>query len=497
MLNTLQSNAQVIASWTNSRRQNLEVDLRPEMENYIHRLGIDLDKMSVIHVAGTKGKGSTCAFTESILRHCGYSTGFYSSPHLVSVRERIRLNGQPISQELFAHYFWQVWNRLKDTTSDKFPDMPSYFRFLTLLSFKIFIDEKVDVSVIEVGVGGRTDATNIVDHPVVCAVTPLGYDHMNVLGNTLTDIGFEKSGIFKKGVPAFIAPQPSEGLAILKKRAKELIQVFPLDILPVVKPFQLLEEKHIALGLEGEHQKMNACLAAVLAKTWMDFVKNGKSYEAIVNELVTIPSNVSQDINLEWPVIDNLPSVDNRFVEGLINCKWDGRGQRVVLAEHPNVEFFMDGAHTPESVVVCRDWFVQAAAVDHNVVRVLVFNCANSRDPKALLQPFASCTWDYAYFTTNETSHEHVLEDKRDQRYPNQVVQDWQQVLIKTWGTLAEQQSNLPQGQYSPSIPFVMDQIASLESKLGGKKIQVLITGSLYLVGACLEELVPEMSDRF
>ena len=111
----------------------------------------ELSGLKVIHVSGTKGKGSTCAFTESILRHHGLKTGFYSSPHLVSVTERIRINGQPLSQVAFADHFWKVYNRVvKDKPEDK---RPAYFKFLTILAFNVFIKEKVDVAVIEVGIG--------------------------------------------------------------------------------------------------------------------------------------------------------------------------------------------------------------------------------------------------------------------------------------------------------------------------------------------------------
>lgn len=114
-----------------------------------------MDTLSAVHIAGTKGKGSTCAFLESILRHSGYKTGFYSSPHLVSVRERIALNGKPISHELFARHFWECWDRLQSTMTPEHPEMPSYFRFLTLMAFKVFLEEKVDIAIIETGVGGR------------------------------------------------------------------------------------------------------------------------------------------------------------------------------------------------------------------------------------------------------------------------------------------------------------------------------------------------------
>lgn len=179
----------------------------------------DLDNLGVIHVAGTKGKGSTCAMSESILRQRGLKTGLFTSPHMVSFRERIRINGDPIDKNKFAHYFWNVYHQI--VTSNAFYDRPMYFQFLTVLAYKIFLHENVDVAIIEgnvkvdvsfpfysclemtfpkiVGVGGRYDATNVVRNPIVCGVTTLDIDHTNSLGNTIEEIAWQKAGIMKPG----------------------------------------------------------------------------------------------------------------------------------------------------------------------------------------------------------------------------------------------------------------------------------------------------------
>jgi len=171
------------------------------MRSFTERAGVkmeDLDKLSIIHISGTKGKGSTCAFCESILRHKGLKTGFYSSPHLMEVRERIRINGKPLPKEKFAKYFFDCWDNLCNNGDGQGKaDMPAYFRFLTLMSFHVFLQEKVDVAVIEVGIGGAYDSTNIIRKPVVCGVTSLGMDHVITLGGTLESIAWQKAGIFK------------------------------------------------------------------------------------------------------------------------------------------------------------------------------------------------------------------------------------------------------------------------------------------------------------
>ncbi|GMP23158.1 hypothetical protein CsSME_00000859 [Camellia sinensis var. sinensis] len=191
--------------------------------DYLKMLDLDepISRMNVIHVAGTKGKGSTCTFAESILRNCGFHTGLFTSPHLIDVRERFRLDGVDICEEKFLAYFWWCWDRLKEKTSDDIP-MPTYFRFLALLAFKIFAAEQVDVAILEVGLGGKFDATNVVQKPIVCGITSLGYDHMEILGNTLGEIAGEKAGIFKQGVPAFTVHQPDEAMRVLEEKASQL-----------------------------------------------------------------------------------------------------------------------------------------------------------------------------------------------------------------------------------------------------------------------------------
>ena len=176
--------------------------------------------MKPIHVAGTKGKGSTSAFIASILAQYTSSEphskpskiGLYTSPHLRFVRERIQINNEPISEELFAKYFFEVWDRLEaaaksdDTPQDE-PTKPVYFRYLTLMALHAYLKEGVDTAVIECGIGGEFDSTNILVKPTVTAVTSLGIDHTAVLGSTLPEIAWHKAGIFKHDSIAFTAPQ--------------------------------------------------------------------------------------------------------------------------------------------------------------------------------------------------------------------------------------------------------------------------------------------------
>lgn len=152
--------------------------------------------LKIIHVAGTKGKGSTCTFCEAILRECGFRTGLFTSPHLIDVRERFRINGLDITEDRFLLYFWNCWNQLEERVTEDLP-MPPLFQFLTLLALKIFVCEQVDVAIIEAGLGGKRDSTNVIKEPIVCGITSLGMDHVEALGNTLGQIASHKAGIFK------------------------------------------------------------------------------------------------------------------------------------------------------------------------------------------------------------------------------------------------------------------------------------------------------------
>ena len=169
---------------------------------------------------GFSFQGSVCSLVESILRAHGLKTGFFSSPHLVSVTERIRLNGKPISENTFAEYFWRVFHRL-DVEKESPQDLPPYFSFLTLMAFHVFLAEKVDVAILEVGIGGTHDCTNIVQNTKTVGITSLGLDHVPVLGDTVEKISAQKAGIIKKQSNVFTVVQPGSANEVIEKVAKE------------------------------------------------------------------------------------------------------------------------------------------------------------------------------------------------------------------------------------------------------------------------------------
>src|SRR2546425_10618978 len=170
----------------------------------------------VLHVAGTNGKGSTCAFAEASLRAAGMRTGLYTSPHLNHFCERIRIAGEPISEERACELLEEVRGRIPWALGD--PGL-TFFEIVTLMAFLAF--REVDAAVIEVGLGGRLDATNVVV-PRACAMSALGLEHTQYLGPTLAHVAAEKAGIFKTGAPAVSAGQPREAAEVLQRRAGEM-----------------------------------------------------------------------------------------------------------------------------------------------------------------------------------------------------------------------------------------------------------------------------------
>ena len=224
----------------------------------------------VLHVAGTNGKGSTCAFSEAALRAAGLRTGLYTSPHLNHFCERIRLGGAPIPEERACELLEEVRARVPWALGD--PGL-TFFEIVTLMAFLAF--RQTDVMVIEVGLGGRLDATNVVQ-PRACAVSALGLEHTQYLGPTLAHIAGEKAGIFKAGVPAVTAGQPREAAEVLQARAAGLG-------VPLWRPgrdyrFESRSGQPFCYagphwtvraepGLAGQHQRANAALACALLET--------------------------------------------------------------------------------------------------------------------------------------------------------------------------------------------------------------------------------------
>ncbi|KAJ4478279.1 FolC bifunctional protein [Lentinula aciculospora] len=482
-LNSLQSNAATLEAVRASGGRLSQFAI-PEMVEYLERIGYktdDLNALNVIHITGTKGKGSTSAFTDSILRHTkpDWKVGLYSSPHLVAVRERIRVNGQPLSEEDFTKYFFEVWDKLQANDSRKLegtPFMPGYFRFVTLMAFHTFLSLGVDATILEVGVGGTYDSTNIVPKPIVTGITALGIDHVGVLGKTLKEIAWQKGGIYKEGVPAFSVEQPEEGMQVLVERAKELkASEF------VVTP-RLFEIDKIKLGLAGSHQVGNASLAVHLAKTFLHHLD---------------------------PQSEKTP-LPQSFVDGLESTRWPGRCQTVADPSHPGLTWYLDGAHTIESLECCIQWFSQpdvglsSDSTLYPFQRLLIFNTGGGRAGPSFLEAIFKklsaqlsqnqsgedifSFFDQAIFCTNVTyAHGGFKGDLTAVSLPPDDLAQLrtQHQLADAWSSLLP---SFPKERIHvlPSVEHAVQIVHRLATD-NKCSVKVLVAGSLHLVGGVIE----------
>ncbi len=195
----------------------------------LERIGHPERETKVIHVAGTNGKGSVCAFLSSILTRAGYRTGLFTSPHLIKITERFMIDGVPVSEDCFARAFTRVMDVVEGMIADGYAH-PTYFELLFAVGLLIFQENQVEFLVLETGLGGRLDATNQVEHPIACVITSIGMDHMQYLGNTVTQIAAEKAGIIKPHVPVIYDGRNPEADAVIAARANDLrSQMFRYD----------------------------------------------------------------------------------------------------------------------------------------------------------------------------------------------------------------------------------------------------------------------------
>lgn len=218
----------------------------------LDRLGNPQKGIPFIHVAGTNGKGSTCAFLTSICRNVGLKTGCFTSPHLIDFRERITVGGEMIPKEVVT----RIGNRLLDTD---FGVTPTMFDYCLVMAVLYFLECGCDLAIIETGLGGRLDSTNALGIPEVAVITRIGYDHMAILGNTLTEIASEKAGILKPEVPAVFAPQDDEALAVLQLHSGRIVSEEDMQAVRLMNP-----------GLQGAYQLENGAAAMLAAEVYFD-----------------------------------------------------------------------------------------------------------------------------------------------------------------------------------------------------------------------------------
>jgi folylpolyglutamate synthase len=401
------------------------------------------------------------------------------------VRERIQIDNDPISEEQFAKYFFEVWDKLEAAAKTEIapqdvPTKPVYFRYLTLMALHAYIKEGVDSAVIECGIGGEFDSTNILIKPTVTAITSLGIDHTAMLGSTLPEIAWHKAGIFKQGTVAFTAPQKEEAMVVLRERATERgADLYTVDMHPS------LANNKVKLGLSAEFQKINASVAIAAAAAHLRALGHTSVPDPTTSAHIDLPE---------------------KFVRGLEKVRWAGRCE---VRREANVAWHIDGGHTLESIEVTGRWFAEqmasatATAPAHsNIPRIMIFN-QQTRDANALAKALyaalqtgitsgSSSPFTHVIFTTNQTFSKGYKPDLVSINTNQQDVDTLavQKALAQTWSEIDSSAEVHVLKTIEEAIGTARSVAHSWSKDAGADaEVMVLITGSLHLVGGALEVL--------
>ncbi|KAF4974152.1 hypothetical protein FZEAL_8917 [Fusarium zealandicum] len=436
----------------------------PEMRDWLRRAGYepkDLARLRHIHVAGTKGKGSVSAFATGMLKQ--YETvGTYTSPHLVSPRERIAIQGEQVSQSLFARSFFELWDRFSDaakmegksTAEAEGPaSKPFFFRFMTILAWHIFLREKVDSVVLECGIGGEYDATNVVPPEAVSAavLTQLGIDHVAMLGDTVEKISWHKAGILKPGVRGFVRridEKPSVRDILRERAAEKGAELDELDD-ALVQQWGGVSGK-----LPGDFQKYNQALAVLAVREHLGMGSDPET------------------------ALLNLP---NKMVKGLKEASLRGRCETI---RQGHIRWSLDGAHTKDSMREVAKWFVEALEPDASAI--LVFN-QQERDAAELLAVLLDQIQEAS---GREQIFSHAFFTRNDQERPASGETRDLDVQTRVAAFMSERAPSC----LAQTFDNLQDTVAEARqvAEQRGSHQKILATGSMYLVGGILRALEPE-----
>lgn len=339
--------------------------IKPGLEcitKFLELLGNPQDKLRVIHIAGTNGKGSVSSMISSVIQEMGLSVGLYTSPHLVELNERFRINGQIISNDELVSILDAVDNAAREL-SKKYGLEATFFEYTTAIAFLYFYKNKVDVAVIETGMGGRLDATNVVANPLICVITHIALDHTAYLGDTLIDIAKEKAGIIKKNSHVVIAANDEEVKKILFTTAKEK------KASTIVYAPDLVSAKRIKGDFETQKISIDT-QSGIFSGTINSQLTASYQISNIITALAVI------DI-FSQKLVPSLPPVIIK--RGLEKAKWDGRFMFV-----KELNAIVDGAHNPDGIKALKKSIVDIAGKKAKFN--FVFGCCSDKDIESVIK---------------------------------------------------------------------------------------------------------------
>ncbi len=394
------------------------------MEKLMARMGHPEREAKVIHVAGTNGKGSICAMIASVLRESGLKVGLYTSPHLVSYTERIQVDGVQIPKTDLARIGTKVKEEIGKMVAEG-ENHCTFFEILTAIGFLYFAEQKVDAIVLEVGVGGRLDATNIIDDPALCVIASISLDHTKVLGDTLEAIAGEKAGILRASCPVVLAENPLCVQEVVKQKASQI----PCGYL-YAPDFDVAADTY-EIPLVGDYQVQNKQAALV---------------------------------SLRYLQEHGFPITEESLREGLKKTAWPGRMQRLSFEGQ---ELLLDGAHNPAGASMLVQYLRRTFEKDSIV---LVFSALGKKDVRGILSPLRDCAAvREAVFTCidGENNTEQFVSIWSESGKPCRVVEKPIEA-VREAGRL---------------------QAAQGDGKPSGARALTVCAGSLYLLGELLPDL--------
>ena len=406
-------------------------DLR-RVELLLRRLGNPHLKAKTVHIAGSKGKGSVAAMTASVLTKAGYITGLYTSPHLHFYNERIRVNNRLISNDEIAKLVAEVRPEIEAINDEAAYGKLTTFEVTTVLGFSYFAHKKVDFQVIEVGLGGRLDATNVVK-PDVCVITPISYEHTDMLGNTLTAIASEKAGIIKEGSIAVSSPQTDEADTAIAEACQQR------------------GVKLIRVGKEVTYK------GTKFSDSEQSLVVNGRLH----NYKFTIPllgqyqlDNAATAIAALEVLLEKGNKIHSRnIVHGMKEVNWEGRLQ--VISRHPLM--IVDGAHNKDSAQKLRQALEQYFKFEK---AILIIGMSSDKDLAGIVNELAQ-------------AFPQVIVTRS--RHPRAMATTHIAAEFRKHGIEAQQTDDI-----SDALPLAL--------KLAGEKDMICVTGSLFIAAGAIEQ---------
>ncbi|HJD31990.1 MAG TPA: bifunctional folylpolyglutamate synthase/dihydrofolate synthase [Candidatus Eisenbergiella stercorigallinarum] len=322
---------------------------------FLKRLGDPQEKMKILHVAGTNGKGSVCSFLASMLKAGGKRTGLFTSPHLVKINERFVVDEQDVSDEEFLEAFHTVMDCVEEMKEEGYPH-PTYFELLFLIGMKLFERAGVEYLVLETGLGGRLDATNSVAHPLVSVITSISLDHTEYLGDTVAAIAGEKAGIIKEGVPVVYDASCPESAEVIRRRAEELrAPAYPIT--PKMYKISKTTKKHIDFSIDsGYYDDIRLSISSVAEYQ----VKNAAEAVTAIR------------------VIDREGAFTDEVIrKGVEEMRWQGRMETVL----PGV--IIDGAHNEAGV---EEFVKTARRLEADYPVTLLFAAVGDKDYRHMIE---------------------------------------------------------------------------------------------------------------